>query len=88
MSFNVSEANEWVPQYKNIWNKIELQLFAKITTELIKGKYVHGKLKMWQERIETNFHSEDVPYDIYCNATAVLKVDSVYKRKQTTNYKR
>ena len=45
MSFNVSEANEWVPQYKNIWNKIELQLFEKITTELIKGKYVHGKLK-------------------------------------------
>ena len=23
MSFNVSEANEWVPQYKRIWNETE-----------------------------------------------------------------
>ena len=45
-------------------------------TELIKeeGKYIHGKLKMWKERISTSFHSEDVPYDMYCNATAVLKI--------------
>ena len=34
---------------------------------------------MLKERIKTNFHDQDVPYDIYCNATAVLKIDSVYK---------
>ena len=60
--------------------------FEKLATELIKGedKYVHGKLKMWKERIKTNFHGQDVPYDMYCNATAVLKIDSVYK--QGKNY--
>ena len=42
--------------------------------------YIHGKLKIWKERIKTNFHGQDVPYDMYCNATAVLKVDSVYKQ--------
>ena len=55
-------------------------------TEPIKGrdKYVHGKLKTWKERIKTNFHGQDVPYDMHCNATAVLKIDSVYK--QGKNY--
>ena len=47
MSFNVSEAREWVSQYKTIWNEVESQLFEKLATDLIIGedKYVHGKLK-------------------------------------------
>ena len=45
MSFNVSEEKEWVLQYRNIWNKVESQLFEKLATEPIKGKYVYGKLK-------------------------------------------
>ena len=84
MSFNVSEAREWVPQYKKIWNEVELQLFEKLATESMKGRYVHGKLKMWKEHIKTNFHDQDVPYDMYCNAAVVLKIDSVYK--QSKNY--
>ena len=86
MSFNVFETNEWVSQYKNIWNKVEWQMFEKMTTRPIKGegRYVHGKLEMWKECIKMNFHGQDVPYDMYCNATAVLKIDSVYK--QGKNY--
>ena len=84
MPFDVSGAREWVSQYKKIWNEVELQVFEKLTAEPIKGKYVHSKLKMLKERIKTNFHGKDVPYDIYCNATAVLKIDSVYK--QGKNY--
>ena len=86
MSFNVSEEKEWVSQYKKIWNEVESQLFEKMATEPIKreGSYVNGKLKTWKERIKTNFHGQDVPYDMYCNATAVLKIDSVYK--QGKNY--
>ena len=34
------------------------------------------QLKMWKERIKTNFHGQDVPYDMYCNATAVLNIGS------------
>ena len=57
-----------------------------MVTEPIKreGRYVNGKLKMWKERIKTDFHGQDVPYSIYYNATAVLKIDSVYK--QDKNY--
>ena len=39
-----------------------------------------GKLKMWKNRTKTNFHVQDVLFDMYCNATTVLKVDSAYKQ--------
>ena len=71
-------------QYRNIWNDVESQLFGKLATEPVKGKYVRGKLKTWKGSIKTNFHGQDVPYNMYCNATAVLKIDSVYK--QGKNY--
>ena len=86
MSFNVSEVKEWVSQYKKILNEVESQLLQKLVTEPIKGegKYVHGKFKTWKERIKTNFHGQDVPYDMHCSETALLKIDSVYK--QGKNY--
>ena len=84
MSFNISEEKEWTSQYKKIWNEVQSQLFEKLATEPIKGKYVRGKLKTWKESIKTNFHGRIVSYNTYCNATAVLKIDSVYK--QGKNY--
>ena len=82
MSFNVSEEKEWVAQYKKIWNEVESLLYEKMATEPIKreGSYVHGKLKTWKEHLKTNFHGQDVPHDMHCNATAVLRIDSVYKQ--------
>ena len=84
MSFNVSEEKEWMSEYKKIWNEVESQLSEKLTREPIKGKYVRGKLKTWKKDIKTNFHDQIVSYDIFCNTTAVLKIDSVHK--QGKNY--
>ena len=69
-------------QYKKILNEVESQSLEKAATEPIKGegKYVHGKLKTRKERIKTNSHVQDVPYDMSCNATAMLKIDSIYKQ--------
>ena len=39
---------------------------------------------MWKERIKTKLHGEDVPYDAYCKATTVLRIDSACK--QVKNY--
>ena len=36
---------------------------------------------MWKEPIKTNFHGQNVPYDMYCNPATLLKIDSVYKVK-------
>ena len=80
MPFNVSEEKEWMSQYKKIWNKVESQLFEKLATEPIKGNNVHGKLKTWKKDIKSNFHGQVPPYNVYCNATAVLKIESVILR--------
>ena len=45
---------------------------------------MHGKLKTWKECVNMNFHGHDIPYNMYCNATVVLKIDSVHK--QSKNY--
>ena len=86
MSFNVSEEKGWVSQYKKIWNDTDSKLFEKMATEPIKreDRYVNGKLKTQKERIKTSFYGQDVPYNMHCNAMAVLKIDSVYK--QGKNY--
>ena len=86
MSFNVSEEKAWKTQYEEVWNEIKSQLFEKMATEPMKkeGRCVNGKLMTWKECIKTNFHSQDVSYNMHCNATAVLKIDSVYK--QGKNY--
>ena len=55
VSFNISEEKGWASQYKKTWNKVESQLFEKLATEPIKGKYVHGKLKAWKESIKIIF---------------------------------
>ena len=46
------------------------------------GKYSHGKLKKWKECIKTNFHGQDVSYNIYCKASVVTKTESVQKKGQ------
>ena len=82
MSFNVSDVTKCALHYKNIWKEVESQLFGKLTIEPVKRecKCFHGKLKTWKERIiKKNFYGQDVPYNMYCNATAVLKIESVYK---------
>ena len=38
MLFNVPKVPEWVLQYRNIWNEVELQLFEMLITEPIKGE--------------------------------------------------
>ena len=86
MPFTVLEKKEWMSQYRKIWNEVESKLFEKLVTEPIKkeGRHVNRKLKTWKEQIKTNFHGQDVPYDMHCNTTAALKIDSVYK--QGKNY--
>ena len=69
-------------QYRNFWNEVKLELFEKLIIEPLKGegKYIHGKLKTQNKRIKTNFHGKDVPYDMYCNAAALLKIYYVNKK--------
>ena len=80
MSLNVSEEREWMSQHKKVRNEVGSQLFEKLATEPIKGNNVRDKFKTWKKDTKINFHGKIVPYDVYWNATAVLKIDSVYNR--------
>ena len=40
---------------------------------------MNGILQMWNGCIKTNFHGEEVPYEIYGKGKIVLEVDFVYK---------
>ena len=71
---------------KKIWNEVESQLLEKVATEPVKRerRQVYDKLKTWKKRIKKTFHDQHVPYDMHCNPTVVIKIDSVYK--QGKNY--
>ena len=85
MAFNVEDREEWVNDYRKIWKAVEEQLFITCASEPVKeGCYLHSKVKVWKDKIRTDFHGKDIPYNQYCEATAVLKVASVYK--QGCNY--
>ena len=40
-------------------------------------KYMHGELKTCKKCIKTNFHGEDISYDMYWNETTVLKIKCI-----------
>ena len=44
---------------------------------------MYGELETWQECIKTNFYRQDVLQNMYCNATALLNIEAVYKVKTT-----
>ena len=69
-------------QYQKVWNEVESQLFEKLTTKPFIGesKCMYGKLKTWKECIETNSQGQEIPYDVHCNATPVLKDNCVQTR--------
>ena len=43
-------------------------------------QHMHSNLKMWRERTKKHFRGLDVPHDMYCSATTVLKFDSVWNK--------
>ena len=64
---------------------MEDQLFVTFTSEPMKeGYYLHGKVKVWKDKIRTDFQGKDILYNQCCEATTVLKVGSIYK--QGSNY--
>ena len=58
MIFGISE---WVFQYRNTWNEVELQPIEMLKTEPIKKtlKYKHGILELWKGHMKKNVHGQD-----------------------------
>ena len=86
MGFNLKDHEEWMKLLqKDLEGYVKEQLFVTFTSEPLKeGCYLNAKLNVYKDQIRTDFHGEEIPYNQYCKATAVLKVKSVYK--QGSNY--
>ena len=44
---------------------------------------MHGKMNALRQILIVG---QDIPYDMYCNATAVLQIDSVFKQRKHCNH--
>ena len=86
MSFNLETHDDWIENYKKIWEAVEAQLFQCLTTEVVsKGRYINPKLNMYGDKIAVKYHDgKEVPYDKHCEATGLLRIASVYN--QGINY--
>ena len=86
MSFNLEAHDEWIENYKKIWEAVEAQLFQCLTTEVVsKCRYINPKLNMYGDKIAVKYHDgKEVPYDKHCEATGLLRIASVYN--QGINY--
>ena len=61
-----------------MWDRAEQQIFQRLIKDPVnKDRYVNGKLKTRKEKITTNFHGKSVPHEQRCEATAILKIESV-----------
>ena len=82
MSFKVSD-NKILKKYKKIWEKVANLLTIKFDSEPIYGdedKYIKTKIKIYGDRVNTNFHGQKMPKE---NATykciSLIMLDSVIR---------
>ena len=79
MSFDLNAYKDWVEKYKLVWDRAEQQIFQCLTKDPAKkDRYVNGKLKTWKEKITTGFRGKSVLHEERCEASAILKINSVY----------
>ena len=84
MSFDLNAHKDWVEKYKLVWDRAEQQIFERLTRDPVnKNRYVNGKLKMWKEKITTNFHGKSVPHEEHCEATTILKLSQFTTKEKT-----
>ena len=82
MSFKVID-DKILKKYKRIWEKVPNLLSIKFDSEPIYGdvdKYIKTKIKVYGNRVNTNFHGQEVPKE---NATykciSLIMLDSVIR---------
>ena len=85
MSFLLEDHLDWKTKYNLIWSKIEKEIGKSLTVDPIKNEcFLNGKIRSYKDEILTNFHKQEVPYDVSCQISSVLCINSVYN--QGKNY--
>ena len=80
MGFDVSEDSNWVRQYKAIWMRIEEVIVENLyKSPLNRERFINPKLIEWEGVIKTRFSGQCAPIGVSCEATGILKLDSIYQ---------
>ena len=82
MSFKVSD-NKLLKKYNKIWGKVGNLLNIEFDSELVYGdvdKYIKTKIKMYGDRVNTNFQGKKVPKEnaLY-KCLSLIMLDSVIR---------
>ena len=67
MSFKVID-NKQLKKYNQIWKKVRNLLNIKFDSELVYGyndKYIKTKIKMYGDKVNTNFQGKKIPKEKY-----------------------
>ena len=82
MSFKVSD-NKLLKKYNKIWGKIRNLMNIEFDSEPVYGdgdKYIKTKIKMFDDRVNTNFQSNKVPKDnVSYKCLSLIMLDSVIR---------
>ena len=82
MSFKVGD-NELLKKYNKIWEKISNLMNIEFDSEPVYGdndKYIKTKIKMYEDRVNTNFQDKKEPKEnASYNFLSLIMLDSVIK---------
>ena len=82
MSFKVSD-NKLLKKYNKIWGKISNLLNIEFDSELVSGdgdKYIKTKIKMYEDKVNTNFQGKKVPKgNASYKCLSLIMLDSVIR---------
>ena len=71
---------EILEKYSEIWNKIKSLIKKEFNSEPVHNrKYIKNKIKIYNERVYTNFQHNKIPKDNeYCACSSVILLDSIF----------
>lgn len=81
MSFDISNNPEWLEKFNSIMTTVQALKLQTFSTQPVKrGKYITAKVKEWDGKVKTDFHSGKVPLGESCECQAILKLSGIYKQ--------
>ena len=81
MSFFIKD-EKLLEKYNEIWKKVSNIIRKEFDSKPVYNeKYIKTKIKSCNEKINTNFHNNEIPKEgSQCICLSVILIDSVYKK--------
>ena len=81
MSFNASD-NKLLKRCNKIWENVSTLMTIKFDSEpAYGGKYIHTKIKSYEDKIDTNFYGKEITKkkNVACKCLSLIMLESVIR---------